>query len=459
MSPTPSSSVRFKKSSVGTLAALCVLVSPALFAANLSWDSSGTNAASPVSGTGNWDTTAALWSNGSSDVVWNNSNNDVAVFTGTASPNTVSVTAPITVGGISWTGSAASPALSGGTITLGGGTATIFSVTNVSALVNITSVLTGNSGFTKQGAGQLTLSAVNTYTGATLMDTGSSNMRLGVTNALPTGTALTINSGSLLTQAKNQTVASLAGGTNGSIRNATTGASVFTINGSASTTFNGQIFDGGAAQSVSLVMAGSGTLSLSRSGHFTYAGSTTVSDTSTLKLTLGDLTNTSSVTVNGGTLSSGTGNRNLGVGAVLMSSGSINPGEVGTIGSFTVAATKAFTTSGGTLKFDLANTTFDKIISLGSASFGLTNTTLSLNLLSGFSYANSYAIFESFTGGSVSGLTITGYDTANYAASLNNAGVLTFSATAVPEPSTYACIGGAVALGFVVIRRRRLARP
>lgn len=40
---------------------------------------------------------------------------------------------------------------------------------------------------------------------------------------------------------------------------------------------------------------------------------------------------------------------------------------------------------------------------------------------------------------------------------LANDGVLTFTATAIPEPSTYAAILGAAAMGFVMIRRRKEA--
>src|SRR4051794_440179 len=42
-------------------------------AANLTWDSSGANPANPADGSGLWNsTTAANWSNGASDIVWDN---------------------------------------------------------------------------------------------------------------------------------------------------------------------------------------------------------------------------------------------------------------------------------------------------------------------------------------------------------------------------------------------------
>src|SRR5689334_4784565 len=70
--------------------------------ATLTWDSSGANAAAPVDGSGNWDITSLLWSNGASDVAWNNAGLDTAVFGNNGTAGTVALTAPITVAGITF---------------------------------------------------------------------------------------------------------------------------------------------------------------------------------------------------------------------------------------------------------------------------------------------------------------------------------------------------------------------
>ena len=77
----------------------------------------------------------------------------------------------------------------------------------------------------------------------------------------------------------------------------------------------------------------------------------------------------------------------------------------------------------------------------------------------GFNYADTYQVLNGFGTTDLSSLTITGYDTADYTAQLDNSGDLSFSANlaAVPEPSTYALIAGTAALGFAAWRRRATA--
>src|SRR5947209_7528557 len=47
--------------------------------ADLTWDSSGANPGAPAGGTGSWDYSSLNWSNGSTDVLWDNSG---AIFGG-----------------------------------------------------------------------------------------------------------------------------------------------------------------------------------------------------------------------------------------------------------------------------------------------------------------------------------------------------------------------------------------
>ncbi len=135
-------------------------------AATLHWDggvvdilTDGNGASQGTSGT--WDTTLLNWDGGASPhVAWNNSNNDTAVFGGTA--GTVTLGANITASGLTF--NTTGYAISGNTLTLTG-TATINTATSVSATMN--SIIAGSSGLLKSGAGTLIFSSTsnNTFTG------------------------------------------------------------------------------------------------------------------------------------------------------------------------------------------------------------------------------------------------------------------------------------------------------
>jgi fibronectin-binding autotransporter adhesin len=220
------------------------------------------------------------------------------------------------------------------------------------ATVNMTGVISGNGTVTfglgvSGGAGVLTLSNNNTYTGNTKFLTAASGVqKLGVDNALPTTTGLSFGlgatpSGSLDLNGKNQTVASLASGAttgaqNGIVNTQAT-TSTLTINGSAATAYSGPL--GSAANTtnlpnianhsnikVVLASANTGTLTLSSATGVAYAGGTEING-GTLAVTnaSGSGTGTGAVAVNSGGTLTGTGkisgNVNVDGGTV---SGSLN---------------------------------------------------------------------------------------------------------------------------------------
>jgi len=418
-------------------------------AASFTWTGSANNI---------WDLTSTNWKDGVTDpTVWVNasgaSTNDAA-FT-SASTVTVDSTT-ISVRNIS---SAGNTSISGGTIRLDSSAATNTGSGNAgpvlsssSGVLTVSSVLTGTRGLGVSG-GTVVLSGVNTYTGNTLVSGGV--LKLGISNALPTATSLiTFGSGRTFDLGGfDQTVASIQG-SNGVIQNSGANTSTLTINGSANTSSGQSI-----RNATNVVRAGTGTTTLTGSqGALTYTGSTTISSGSLLLSTSASgLTATSAVSIEGGSLISGaaSGNLALGVGNLTMSAGAVNPGGVGATASFSLAANRDFITTGGTIHIDL-NTSgaLDQFLGSGTGVFSLADTTLALNLVSWTpaDYSETYAILSGFSGGSTSDLTITGYDTANYTASLSNTGILSF--TAVPEPAA-ASLLGATALSLVLARRRR----
>lgn len=436
---TPSTTVRFT-----TIAALAALFAsaPLANAADLTWASGAT---------GTWDTSTTGWNPG--PVAWNNLGNDTAVFGGNTSyqVNILAATA-ISAGGLaqSGTGTTTIAAGAGASLTLAGAAPTIAGTGNIT----LSLALQGSGGLIKTGSGTLRFNTVSTYAGDTVLnnDNGNGQITLGVNNGLPATTKLTTESGTNFTmQGFTQTLAGLAG--NGTVRTTSGITSKVTITGASTDTFNGNINDGTGTALLGLERAGTGVTNLG--GTLVYRGATVVSG-GTLNLEaslykLADNTGTSSVTVSGGILTSSVSDARLGVGAVTLSAGSIAPGGA-SIGSFTLAADRSFTATGGTLDFTLGlGGTSDQIFGSGTgSSFNLSDLTLALGGVT--SIAGTYTLFNGFNTGSVSGLVITGLD-AGFTGVLGTDGILTV--TAIPEPSALAALAGLAALGLAGLRRRR----
>ncbi|MGA2498363.1 MAG: autotransporter-associated beta strand repeat-containing protein, partial [Tepidisphaeraceae bacterium] len=125
----------------------------------------------------------------------------------------------------------------------------------------------GPHALTKVGANTLTLTAVNTWTGATNINAGT--VRLSGAGQLPSMTAVTLSTGATLDlNGNSQTIGSLAG-TGGNLALGGLPATTLTVGNASNTSFGGTITGSG-----SLVKTGSGALQLT--GANTYTGPTTV---------------------------------------------------------------------------------------------------------------------------------------------------------------------------------------
>lgn len=158
----------------------------------LTWDASGTSASSPVDGSGAWDTSTALWSDGANDKTWVNANNDIAVFGNGGTPGTLSLADDITAGGLTFN-SSYSIDTSVHELLLNNATITLIN----NAAANVSNFAGGSA--TVTGAGTLTLTgnvdnsglALTVSNGATVILAKDSNPNIHAIG----GDGITINSG------------------------------------------------------------------------------------------------------------------------------------------------------------------------------------------------------------------------------------------------------------------------
>lgn len=193
-------------------------------------------------------------------------------------------------------GSLAGGGAAGGNVTLGAGTLTAGG-NNTSTTFSGT--LSGTGGLTKQGTGLFTLSGANTYTGATIINTGT--LTLGAANRIADASAVTVAGGATFNLNNfAETVGSLAGA-----GNVTLGSGILTAGGDNSfSTFSG-------------VMSGTGGLTKQGTGTFTLSGNNTYSGVT--NVTVGTL-----VAAVNNALGTAAGGTTVAAGATFGFSGGIN---------------------------------------------------------------------------------------------------------------------------------------
>ena len=200
-----------------------------------------------------------------------------------------------------------------GTVDTVAGGASVLTVGNNDASGTFNGVLqntAGTLGLTKVGAGTETLTASNTYSGATTVSLGT--LALSNLNAVGSS-ALTVSAGSVDVQSS-LNLASLAG-SGSSIANSTANPVTITVNGSAVTTFSGFIWDGAGGGNITLKILGATSLTLG--GNNTYTGGTYVGSGATFAIPNGGAPNNANV---GGSLIASN------LATLALSGGSATPG-------------------------------------------------------------------------------------------------------------------------------------
>ncbi len=314
---------------LGAVTATLLTLAVPLQAASSSWSS----------------TTAGTWSNaanwtGGNVADGSGSTADFSNVNITADPTVIHLDSARTIGNLIFgdtdTSSAAGWLLdNNGTVanilTLAGGTPSItVNTLGASKAATISAVIAGTSGFTKAGAGQLTLTGSNTYTGVTTINAGTLSVSGGSAIADTSAVVLANVAGASFQVSGAETIGSLAGG--GSI-----GGNVNIVSGTlttgadnTSTTFAGNITGTGG-----FIKNGTGTMMLT--GTNSYTGLTQVTGG---VLDVGTIS-AGSLTSNGGIL--------LGNGGIIQGNGTLTRtlSYNGTPTSSQIASASGTSSSGG----------------------------------------------------------------------------------------------------------------
>jgi autotransporter-associated beta strand protein len=345
--------------------------------------------------------------------------------------------------------------LAGGTVSYGSGvthygsiyvtaTSTIDTPSDVTLNTSFSSVYGSVIQLNKTGSGTLTLNGFNSNYASFNVTAGA--LALSDQYKLGYSATLTLNGGTLrATESFTGTQATTLGSNGGT----------FDVAGSdRALTWNGALTGSGT-----LTKTGAGSLTLS--GTNTYAGATAV-NVGTL-IVNGSLADTALAIANGATLG---GSGTIGGPTTFNSGSHLAPGNSPGTLTFTNGLTL---TQGAILDFQLG-TTSDLIRVSGGTLTGpgvVGGVTINLSDAGGFGSVAEGTPFTviNFSGASTAsfattyftlGTVIPGTNAADYVFGLSGSTLtLTYGVSAIPEPSTYAALFGALALGLAAWRRRK----
>lgn len=215
--------------------------------------------------------------------------------------------------------------------------------------------------------------------------------------------------------------------------------------GSQAITFSGGTVSTGTGGNLTLKVGGVHALTIS-GGALNHVGSITNSGVGTFGTTISSVigSNVTGVTQNSSTSSLTLGGANLYSGPTTVSLGTLATNATGTFGSSSVTvASGALLTLGNSASFgDLATLTFAG-----------TSTASSINL--NFTGADTLgAVYDSVAGTYLAAGTYTASQLNTAFSSSVFAGTGSLTVSAIPEPSTFAALGGVLALGVAACRRR-----
>jgi len=331
-------------------------------ASSLTWDADST-AGGSTGGTGNWNTSSNFWNLSNVMKAWNNANNDIAIFGGTA--GTVTLTEAITAGGLTFNVDGYTLAGNGNMLTLGG----IVNATNASTLARLQSDITLAATTTFTGSGDLTFDTGYSVAGGNfgIIKTGTGTLNLK--GAITDGGTLTISGG----------ITNLSGSYTRATYSTSYGLSVtsgvFNVTGTLGTSAanpTGQTaFSGGSITNFSGTEYLSGSSSTFRVGEGTSATVNVTAGTLTIGSSSGGLVLGRSTTTASGYLNISGGTLNV--------AGSGSRIRIGAGYSDTESSGASVMTISGTGLFDTNASSSDTIL-LGSNLTGNTTSTGTINL-------------------------------------------------------------------------------